>query len=605
MGKKRAFSKLRRNHNLPKKRTMKKGGMDPDFSIMPPPPPAPASSSNPVSTTPRYKPQTKEELQTSIREYPGNRDEKGDINTWDVTLITDMSKLFTEFNNFNEDISGWDVSNVTNMHGMFFKASSFNQPLNSWNVSNVTNIKGMFFGASSFNQPLDSWNVSNLTSLSLMFHGASSFNQPLNAWNVSNVTDMKFMFAGASSFNQPLNSWDVSNVTMMNHMFFEAQSFNQPLNSWNVSNVTIMNNMFKGASSFNQSLESWNVSNVTIMDYMFQNATSFNQSLSSWNVHNVRYMSKMFLGASNFRGSLIDWDISNVAMMDDFSDNVQFEWPLFRRENVYPAYFLEYKQLIQQVYQNTHNERYRQLLAEYPSPAVVPAAAAVPPSAPLTRNDFTSQNIFNRTATIPLEDSTNRANPNDEGYDFINLENVKVSDYLNQDRANVIFYMNGKIAILSDKTNIRRTIFNGSSVKYRCIKEGTTLVPVMTNVDTENPYVMLNSLGSTSGGLVPLGAMKTILADPSIRIIEIATPEIATAVSTASLQMLGPNPNALAASHCQAGQGDKIYALKKMETETTGGTKRNDKRGTKRTRRTRRTKKRHVRTNRKYQRRRR
>jgi len=69
--------------------------------------------------------------------------------------------------------------------------------------------------------------------------------------------------------------------------------------------------------------------------------------------------------------------------------------------------------------------------------------------------------------------------------------------------------------------------------------------------------------------------------------------------------MLGPNPNSVSASHCQAGQGDKIYALKKMTVETTGGTKRNDKRGTKRTRRTRRTKKRHVRTNRKYQRRRR
>lgn len=160
-----------------------------------------------------------------------------------------------------------------------------------------------------------------------------------------------------------------------------------------------------------------------------------------------------------------------------------------------------------------------------------------------------------------------------EGYDLIILANVKVSDYLNENPNNVIFYMGEKIFLLSDKPNIRNVILNSPSIKYRCIAVGTTLVPVITNVDTANPYVALNSLGSTSGGLVPLGAMKTILADPSIRIVEIVTPEIGEAVSTASLQMLGPNPNSLAASHCQAGQGDKIYALKKMTVATTGGNK--------------------------------
>ena len=526
MGKKRAFSKLRRNHNLPKKRTMKKGGMDPDFSIMPPPPPAPApaptSSSNPVNSTPRYRPQTKLELENSISDYPGNRGEKGDINTWDVTLITDMSKLFM-LSNFNEDISGWDVSNVTDMTNMFNDARDFNQPLNTWNVRNVTSMRYMFCEAHSFNQPLDSWDVRNVTNMSSMFEGAISFNQPLNTWNVSNVTNMDNMFWLAENFNQPLNSWDVRNITNMSYMFLDA---------------------------------------------------------------------------NNFRSSLIDWDIINVRNLENFSENIQFEWPLFRKQNVKSTYTSKCKQLIQQVYQNTHNERYRQLLENFNAPAPL-----------LPSDDFTSQNIFNRTNEFPLEDSANRATPNDEGYDLINLANVKVSDYLNEDPNNVIFYMYGKIILLSDKPNIRNIILNSPSIKYRCIEEGTTLVPVMTNVDTENPYVMLNSLGSTSGGLVSLGAMKTILADPSIRIIEIATPEIATAVSTASLQMLGPNPNAFAASHCQAGQGDKIYALKKMEIETTGGTKRSDKRIDKRsdkrrTKRTKRTKKRHVRTTRKYQRRR-
>ena len=43
----------------------------------------------------------------------------GVMNTWDVSLITDMSSLFDSKQNFNEDISNWNVSSVTNMYGMF------------------------------------------------------------------------------------------------------------------------------------------------------------------------------------------------------------------------------------------------------------------------------------------------------------------------------------------------------------------------------------------------------------------------------------------------------------------------------------------------------
>jgi hypothetical protein len=125
----------------------------------------------------------------------------------------------------------------------------------------------------------------------------------------------------------------------------------------------------------------------------------------------------------------------------------------------------------------------------------------------------------------------------------------------------------------------------GSSIKYKCKKVSTTLVPQLGNLDISKPCVTLNSFGGTAGGMALLGAMKSVLTDSSIRIVEIATPEIDNAVSTASLRMLGPDPNAVGASHCQEGQGDKIYALKKMEMETSGGNKRRSKRNGKRTKR--------------------
>ena len=49
--------------------------------------------------------------------------------------------------NFNEDLSGWDVSNVTNKTRMFGGADSFTSDLSSWDVSNVTIMSGIFQSA--------------------------------------------------------------------------------------------------------------------------------------------------------------------------------------------------------------------------------------------------------------------------------------------------------------------------------------------------------------------------------------------------------------------------------------------------------------------------
>jgi surface protein len=59
-----------------------------------------------------------------------------------------MFAMFFGCSSFNGDISTWNVSNVTNMSSMFENATNFNQPLNSWIVSTVTNMPSMFQNAS-------------------------------------------------------------------------------------------------------------------------------------------------------------------------------------------------------------------------------------------------------------------------------------------------------------------------------------------------------------------------------------------------------------------------------------------------------------------------
>ena len=93
--------------------------------------------------------QTKAELQAAVNLWVSNNatalSTYGEINTWDVSQITDMSELFRNKTTFNDDISNWNVSSVIDMEYMFFNAEAFNQPLNDWDVSSVTDMRFMFY----------------------------------------------------------------------------------------------------------------------------------------------------------------------------------------------------------------------------------------------------------------------------------------------------------------------------------------------------------------------------------------------------------------------------------------------------------------------------
>ena len=258
-----------------------------------------------------------------------------EIGKWDVSGVTNMHNLFSNFSDFNEPLNKWNVSNVTNMSNMFSGCENFNQPLNKWNVSNVTNMSNMFSGCRDFNQPLNKWSnsISNVTNMSNMFSGCENFNQPLNKWNVSNVTNMFGMFSGCSDFNEPLNKWNVSNVTNMFNMFYACRDFNKPLNDWanSISNVTNMSSMFSGCENFNQPLNDWNVSNVTNMSSMFEACRDFNQPLNDWanSISNVTNMSSMFSLCRDFNQPLNDWNVANVTNMKGmFSGCENFNQPL-------------------------------------------------------------------------------------------------------------------------------------------------------------------------------------------------------------------------------------------------------------------------------------
>ncbi len=241
-------------------------------------------------------------------------DEIPNLNNWDMSSVTDMSKMFYGLQNFNQYIGDWDVSNVGDMSKMFFHASSFNQPIGSWNTANVQSFSSMFEGATAFNQPIGNWNTSNVWDISYMFAMASSFNQPIGDWDVSNVSNMNGVFYMASAFNKPLENWNVSNVTLMAFMFV-GSAFNQPIGNWDVSNVIDMYAMFSNNTKFNQPIGNWVTKNVEDMAMMFQSASAFNQPIENWNVSKVNFMYDMFKNATKFDQPLGNW---NLKMLSNF-----------------------------------------------------------------------------------------------------------------------------------------------------------------------------------------------------------------------------------------------------------------------------------------------
>jgi surface protein len=148
---------------------------------------------------------TDDTLQGAVNDWISNQDEAtamyGDINSWDVSAVTNMNGMFAEATAFNQDISAWDVSSVTTMSHMFYFASTFNQNISAWNVSKVTNMYAMFAIASAFNQNISAWDVSKVTSMTFMFYQAVAFNQTLCAWGgklPAGVVTLR-MFEGSSS----------------------------------------------------------------------------------------------------------------------------------------------------------------------------------------------------------------------------------------------------------------------------------------------------------------------------------------------------------------------------------------------------------------------
>lgn len=168
------------------------------------------------------------------------RQKLSEISQWGSFQFGKTGRYFSECSNL--ELTASDAPNlegVTSLYKAFSECRNLGSKgnMNTWNVSSVTNMAEMFRYASSFNQPLNAWDVSSVTTMENMFHGCKISTEFYDAMLVSwaqlplqskvsfDAGSSQYSLGAASTARQYIKStfdwaisdgWAVSTVTWPN-----------------------------------------------------------------------------------------------------------------------------------------------------------------------------------------------------------------------------------------------------------------------------------------------------------------------------------------------------------------------------------------------------
>lgn len=188
---------------------------------------------------PKYFPTTNEELRKIIEDRIKKEGRNINLNDIDTSKITDMSGIFKDIN-FNGDISRWDVSNVTNMSKMFYNTNKLiNINISEWDVKNVENISFMFKNCSTLSKiQLPKFNNDNLKNTVGTFENCKSLvSVDLNDTTLENVEKCQYMFSDCTNLIRIRGIEDVNISTALSKNMYEEMFSNCPklhidISSW-------------------------------------------------------------------------------------------------------------------------------------------------------------------------------------------------------------------------------------------------------------------------------------------------------------------------------------------------------------------------------------
>ena len=232
----------------------------------------------------------------------------GNIEAWDVSILSDFQELFSVNRNpnaqtFNADLSQWNVSLGLSFLAMFRGARAFNADISGWGMNRAITIESMFENATNFRQDLCPWldDLAPNVGTTLAFDGTACPTAG-TATNLISIPPGPLCFdcsnrvtvapstaittVAKRCFESGLElTFAVDALLLEPSGKFTSDLYGHPIGSWCLSQVDDLSRIFDtdrnpATQFFNEDISGWDVSSATAMFAMFHGALRFNQGMS-------------------------------------------------------------------------------------------------------------------------------------------------------------------------------------------------------------------------------------------------------------------------------------------------------------------------------------
>lgn len=219
----------------------------------------------------------------------------------------------------------------------------------------------------------------------------------------------------------------------------------------------------------------------------------------------------------------------------------------------------------------------------------------------LTALDYANQYCGERiTSLFPIADIESESeSQNDDEFEHVSIsksdipeeawnsisygeENIK--EFLAENIKNKIFKFNTAYYAVGGE-GIKQHYLSGTNkinnTFYPCFSVDTSLRPRDENVDKTRSLFLLSNIGPLTDFVLIKDFIKALKSDDQY--FEIITENAENIPTSTSAQMLGANPNAVSANHCQSGKAAKIFKIVIIDIVEEGGGIRKKRRKTRKT----------------------
>ena len=233
----------------------------------------------------------------------------------------------------------------------------------------------------------------------------------------------------------------------------------------------------------------------------------------------------------------------------------------------------------------------------------------------LTALDFANQYCGERiTSLFPVGDIESESQSEDdfehvsifksdipeEAWNSVAYGEENIEEFLAEDLKNKIFKFNTAYYAVGGEGIKQHYLSGTNKIKntfYPCFNVDTSIRPRDQNVDKTRSLFLLSNIGPLTNFVLMKEFIKALKSD--YQYFEIITDDAEDIPTSTSAQMLGSNPNAVSANHCQSGKAAKIFKLaiidiieeESKSTKTTKATKEEEAKGVKKRRKRKQTRK--------------